>query len=136
MMTVALLMIDTETDTFDYLNCGHPYPYLLKEDGSIEHIAASGMFLGTKASYRPGSPYTGSLKNNERIMFYTDGLIESMPATREEDAFDLFRDYLLQRPKLPLRQACSDVLENHPFILSKQPQPDDFTLLMVERASS
>lgn len=133
MMTAAFLWIDTETHEFEYRNCGHPYPYIYKEDGSIEHLAASGMLLGTKASYRCPTPHRGSLLCGERLLFYTDGLIESIPVTSQQNAFDIFRDYLAKRPKLSLSAACKDILDGHPHALSGQPQPDDFTVLMIER---
>lgn len=135
MMTAAILWIDTETHEFEYRNCGHPYPYIFKENNSVEHLASGGLFLGTKATYRSTPPHLGNLKPGERILFYTDGLIESIPATREQDGFNLFRDYLLLRPKLPVIEACSDILEHHPHFLSGKDQPDDFTVLMVERSA-
>ena len=134
MMTAAILWVDTETHKFEYYNCGHPYPYLLKHDGSIAQLAAVGTFLGTKDSYRPGQPYYGSLQSGDRLLFYSDGLIESFPGAQDQDAFELFRDYLLKRPKKPVVEACSDILANHPHKFSGQPQPDDFTVLMIERA--
>jgi len=134
MMTAAMLWIDTETHEFEYRNCGHPYPYIFKENGSIEHLASSGLFLGTKAVYRSAPPRLGSLESGERILFYTDGLIESIPATKEQDAFILFRDYLSLRPKLPVVEACSDIIDHHPHFLSGKEQPDDFTVLLVERS--
>jgi len=136
MMTAALLWVDTVTSEFEYYNCGHPYPYLLKNDGSIEQLAAVGPFLGTRDSYRPGTPYRGSLQSGDRLLFYSDGIIESFPVAKDQDAFELFKNYLVQRPKMPVVQACSDILDNHPHTLSAQPQPDDFTVLLIERANS
>ncbi len=136
MMTAAILWVDTETHTFEYYNCGHPYPYLLKNDGSIEQLAATGSFLGTKDSYRPGSPYCGALHSGDRLLFYSDGLIESFPGSQDQDAFELFRGYLGKRPRLPVSQACNDILANHPHLCSGQQQPDDFTVVMIERTVS
>ncbi len=133
MMTAAVLWIDSQTGEFDYINCGHPYPYKISPGGSIDQIAASGMFLGTSAKYRHGTPLKGILKENERILFYTDGLIESMPGAERKDGFELFAEYLKGRPELSLQQACADILDNHPFFKTGQEQPDDFTVLMLER---
>jgi len=136
MMTAALLWLDTETNEFEYRNCGHPYPYFFVENGNIEQIAASGLFLGTKATYRAVKPFKGSFSIGERLLFYTDGLIESLPANRDQDAFTLFRDYLQTRPRLSPVDACHDILSHHPCFTTNQPQPDDFTVLMIERTAS
>lgn len=133
MMTAALLWLDTKTHDFEYRNCGHPYPFKLSADGSIRQISASGLFLGTKSTYRAANPFKGILQPGERLLFYSDGLIESMPVTNDQDGYNAFNDFLLARPKLPIKEACRDIIENHPFFRLKQPQPDDFTALMVER---
>lgn len=134
MMTAALLWIDTETHEFEYRNCGHPYPYLYTADGTIGQMSASGLFLGTKASYSPSQPLRGIMKRGEKILFYSDGLIESLPVENSEDAYAVFNDYLRERPKLPAKEACRDIIDNHPFFKLGQPQPDDFTVLMIERS--
>lgn len=134
MMTAAFLWVDTKTDEFEYRNCGHPYPYKFSNDGSVDQLAASGLFLGTKATYRPSEPYKGTLKNGERLLFYTDGLIESIPVANDQDAFIAFAEYLKKRPKLPVKEACQNILDHHPFFKLSLPQPDDFTVLLVEKA--
>ncbi|OGK06712.1 MAG: hypothetical protein A2W80_04430 [Candidatus Riflebacteria bacterium GWC2_50_8] len=133
MMTAALLWIDTETNKFEYRNCGHPYPYRYAADGTVDQISASGLFLGTKANYSPSQPLKGVMNRGEKILFYSDGLIESLPVANSEDAYVAFNDYLRGRPKLTAREACADIIDNHPFFKLKQPQPDDFTVLMIER---
>ena len=133
MMTAALIWIDTETHEFEYRNCGHPYPYRFTVDGSIDQISASGLFLGTKATYSPAQPFKGVIQPGEKILCYSDGLIESMPVKNDEDAYVAFNNYLQSRPRLSAKEACSDILKNHPFFKLKQPQPDDFTVLMIER---
>ncbi|EKD82008.1 MAG: hypothetical protein ACD_39C01524G0004 [uncultured bacterium] len=134
MMTAALLWIDTETHEYEYRNCGHPYPYRFAADGTIGQISASGLFLGTKATYSPAQPLKGVMQPGEKILFYSDGLIESMPVNNNQDAYVAFNDYLRDRPKLTAKEACRDIIANHPFFKLKQPQPDDFTVVMVERS--
>lgn len=133
MMTAAILWLDTQTDEFDYYNCGHTYPYLLKQNGEITQLSASGLFLGTKATYKTGKPFNSSFDKGDKLLFYTDGLIESISVDHEKDSFRIFQDYLKSRPALRIKDACRDIIDNHPFFSTGQPQPDDFTVLMVER---
>lgn len=133
MMTAAIVLLDTKTGEFEYRNCGHPYPYMLGKDEEIVQLEASGSFLGTKETYRPGKPYLGKLKSGERLIFYTDGLVESLDEDKHVDAFEIFRNYLSSRPDMPAEQACNDILENHPFVLSQKSQPDDFTVVIIEK---
>lgn len=133
LMTAALVWLDTETSEFSYHNCGHPYPYLIAADGSIVQISSTGNFLGRKSEIKVREPFTGILHPGERLVFYTDGIIESFPGSCEQDGFELFKVYLSERPKQALKEFCADIIDAHPFFTSGHAQPDDFTVLTIER---
>ena len=132
LMTAALLWLDTETGEFSYHNCGHPYPYLISADGKISQISSAGTFLGRKPDLKIKAPFAGVLRSGERLVFYTDGIVESFPGSTDKDGFDLFRDYLADRPKLNLNDFCNDIIASHPFFTTGFPQPDDFTVVTIE----
>ncbi len=134
LMTAALLWLDTETGEFSYHNCGHPYPYLISTDGKISQISSAGTFLGRKADLKVKAPFTSVLKPGERLVFYTDGIVESFPGSTDQDGFELFRAYLAERPKQNLQEFCNEIVASHPFFISGLPQPDDFTVVTVERS--
>ncbi|MFZ5953123.1 MAG: SpoIIE family protein phosphatase [Candidatus Rifleibacteriota bacterium] len=133
MMTMAVLWLDIQTGEFEYRNCGHPYPYFFAVDGSVRQISAAGLFLGTRPSYKLSEPHKGVLQPGERILLYSDGLVEAMPTASKEDAYESFRVFLADRPRLPIKEACHDIIESHPHFLLKKPQPDDFTAVLFER---
>lgn len=132
-ITAALLWLDTETGDYSYYNCGHPYPYLISRDGSISNVKSLGTLLGIRAKYKYREPFVSRLKEGEKLVFYTDGLIESFPGALDKDGFELFQNFLAGRPKLSTKEACHDLIDNHPFFSLDQPQPDDFTVLTIER---
>ena len=134
LMTAALLWLDTVTGAFSYHNCGHPYPYLISADGKISQISSAGSFLGRKPVLKVKEPFAGVLKPGERLVFYTDGIVESFPGSTDKDGFELFRDYLSARPTQNLNDFCNDIVVSHPFFASGLPQPDDFTVVTIERA--
>ncbi len=133
MMTAALVMIDTETGEFQYQNCGHPYPYKIGLDGQIEELKAYGISLGMREEYRQGKPFNGRLEPGERLLFYTDGLVESLDEDKRVNAFDLFRDYLLTLPRMEIEENCREIIRRHPFFIRKVSQPDDFTVVLIEK---
>lgn len=132
LMTAALLWLDTETGEFSYHNCGHPYPYLLSADGKISQISSAGTFLGRKPDFKVKAPFTSFLKPGERLVFYTDGIVESFPGSTDKDGFELFKTYLSERPKQNLHEFCNEIVASHPFFATGLPQPDDFTVVTIE----
>jgi PAS domain S-box-containing protein len=55
---------------------GHPLPLLLREDGTLESIGASGMLLGVEPEIKL-EPRAIDLHAGDTVVFYTDGLIET-----------------------------------------------------------
>ena len=95
-------------------------------------VGGGGTPLGARKSIRI-SPHAFTLQPGERILFSTDGLLESIPCDHEHSQFDLLEAYLQERPLKPLLEACDDILDNHPFVATKAALPDDFTIVMIER---
>jgi len=131
-MTAAILLLETDNNCITLHNFGHPYPFLLAVDGTFSMIQANGKILGVRE--KPSSfPIQILLKPGERLYFYTDGLAESL----SEDTFsgyEALHSFLASRPPARIEDMCRDILENHPHFKSGKPQPDDFTILLVERS--
>lgn len=134
LMTAAIIWIDTHTNEFEYRNCGHPYPYYTTKDGDIKQLESFGIPLGARKVFRAGKPHVGIMNCGDRIILYSDALVESMPEAIEKDGFILFQNYISQRPTLPVDEACYDMIDSHPHFNGDQAQPDDFTVVIVERA--
>ncbi|MFZ2959960.1 MAG: SpoIIE family protein phosphatase [Candidatus Ozemobacteraceae bacterium] len=133
LMTCAAVWIDTVSHEARLFGCGHPYPFLRHtEGGHMEMLQTSGFPLGSKPVFLQ-VPLRFALKPGDRLFLYTDGLAESL-AEDSSDGFALLMNYIGSRPVLPLEQACDDLLDSHPQTLSGQARPDDFTIVIIERA--
>jgi serine phosphatase RsbU (regulator of sigma subunit) len=133
-MTLSAIAINTHTHEIELFHCGHLFPFKKDNSGNVFQVKSTinypiGMklnspFISTKTTLEPG----------ERLILYTDGLIESLPdPDHKGDNFIQFGKYLALRPELPLIEACKDILENHPSQLGGDPQPDDCTIILIER---
>lgn len=133
MMTAAVCLIDTVENTFEYWNCGHPYPYQQKQDGEITQLKALGIFFGTKARYKVGQSVKDYLQPGERLIFYSDGLVESFSESFDLDGYELFREYLQTQLAGSPPALSKTLIDLHPHHTTGRPQPDDFTVLIIER---
>ena len=71
----AQLSINTGSVQLQLASAGHPLPLLLREDGTLEPIGASGMLLGVEPEIKL-EPRVLELGSGDTVVFYTDGLIE------------------------------------------------------------
>lgn len=134
MVTAQFVLIDTIQHSCGIYHRGHVFPFRKELNGKwSQQKCVIAPPLGVKKnSPSPGTPVI--IQQGERWFFYTDGLYESLDTALESEMkIQALQDYLESRPRLALINACSDVLDHHPSYLSGKPQPDDFTVVMLER---
>jgi serine phosphatase RsbU (regulator of sigma subunit) len=72
----------------DTLCLGHPAPVLLRRNGAASLSVRHGVILGAPVLEEPGIS-TLTLDPDDRLMLYTDGLLESRQASDEGERFGL-----------------------------------------------
>jgi sigma-B regulation protein RsbU (phosphoserine phosphatase) len=75
-ITLFYAVINTKEKTITYCNCGHE-PALLSRDGKLRELKRGGLVFGVMKN----SVYeteTIELKADDRLLFYTDGLIDAV----------------------------------------------------------
>lgn len=73
LVTAIYLLIDTEKNTLQYVNAGHPEGYLFQRDGTVVTLHANAPILGLLPSLK-FSKTELCLQEHQRIILYTDGL--------------------------------------------------------------
>jgi phosphoserine phosphatase RsbU/P len=82
-VTMAYLRLDAGRARIEYANAGHNPPLLVRADGNVETLHASGTVLGVF----PDATYAGSetaLRGGDRLLLYTDGITEARDRHDEE----------------------------------------------------
>lgn len=81
--TAFLGILEAATGRLRYTNAGHNPPLLLRVDGTVEELAATGVPLGLlpQAPYQAGET---ALAPGDLLVLYTDGLVEANDPMGEE----------------------------------------------------
>jgi serine phosphatase RsbU (regulator of sigma subunit) len=85
--TAFLGILETATGRLRYTNAGHNPPLLLRADGTVEELAATGVPLGLL----PQAPYEAGetlLAPGDLLVLYTDGMVEANDPLDEEYGLD------------------------------------------------
>jgi serine phosphatase RsbU (regulator of sigma subunit) len=82
--TLFVGMLDPETRTFSYVNCGHHPQFLVRRAGGLERMPSTGLPVGLLAG-RGYRQVEVQLEAGDRLFFYTDGCVEA-----ENEAGDFF----------------------------------------------
>ena len=137
MVTAQFMVVDTLEHTGMIYHRGHVFPFRRAMDRAwLQQQCVIAPPLGVKKhTTTPGTPV--EIHPGERWLFYTDGLCESLgDGVENETKIAVLQSYLDTRPLIPITEACTDILDHHPSFLTGQPQPDDYTVLLLERSTT
>ena len=134
-VTAILAELDWRTGTYRWLTAGHPPAVLLRKGRAVKQLM-SGVHppLGLlPLGDQPLQPAEERLEPGDRLLLYTDGVVEARSATGEFFGFDRLVDFLVRealgdRP-LPetMRRLSAAVLAHQEGALD-----DDATTVLVE----
>ena len=130
-VSAAYLWIDTEHGKALYSAAGHP-PLLRWREGRLERIESNGLLFGVIPD--PEYPVRElAIRSGERILLYTDGLIEPQNASGESfgdrKLEEVMRKNQWQPPAELLEQMISEIRAWQPISL---PQQDDITMVAID----
>jgi serine phosphatase RsbU (regulator of sigma subunit) len=133
-VTCFYAVLDPGSASLSYANAGHDLPYVRRGDGDTGELRARGMPLGLM----PGMSYEENevvLDAGQRVLFYSDGLVEAHDPDGEMFGFPRLRALLAEHSE---EGPLDDVLlrELYSFVGEGWDQEDDITLLTLQRSAT
>jgi sigma-B regulation protein RsbU (phosphoserine phosphatase) len=127
-VTAAYLYLDAERAELRYAAAGHP-PMLLLRDGAVMPIEENGlvMALMTSATY---TSRIQELRRGDRILLYTDGIVEATNAGEEEFGYERISNLLKESGMRSPDQAADSILDA--VTAWSASQQDDLTLMICD----
>jgi sigma-B regulation protein RsbU (phosphoserine phosphatase) len=129
-ITLFYASIDSEEQTITYCNCGHE-PTVLIRDGQATDLITGGLVLGVdeKAEYEIE---TVKLKNNDCLLFYTDGLTDAVNFDNELWSRENLLKTVKKFTKNPAEQMIKDILGYRRRFVGLARQADDTSMVLVK----
>jgi serine phosphatase RsbU (regulator of sigma subunit) len=127
--TLFLALLDPPSRRLRYVNAGHNPQYVLRGDGRLERMAATGLPVGLLAG-RGYTEQTVQLKADDRLFLYTDGCVEE-----ENEHGEMFGQERLELLLVSAATATNPLqhIEDALTSFRGQTEPmDDATLMTVK----
>jgi sigma-B regulation protein RsbU (phosphoserine phosphatase) len=125
-------ILDSENNTFEFINAGHNPPFLLKK-GELIPLTIGGFMIGILdkgVNFEVGKV---KLKKNDSIVFYTDGVTEAMNISGEEYGEDRLTDVLKQNINKSSEKILEDIKNSIVHFSKDTAQYDDITLIVLKK---
>ncbi len=129
--TAVIAELDRASGSLVYVNAGHNPPALRRASGAIELLHAGGLPLGIQSSagYETG---TLALSRGDRLVIYTDGVVEARNARDEEHGEARLLELLVRGGDESAAETLRRVLESVDVFVAEAPRFDDVTCLVLK----
>ncbi|KUL64728.1 MULTISPECIES: PP2C family protein-serine/threonine phosphatase [Streptomyces] len=135
--TGVFLRLHMPSGALRWSNCGHPTPLVIRRrrllDKELERASEPPLGLPPRLSAAPRRIHETALEPGDRILLYTDGVVESRDEGGEQFGLERFADHIIRSmaagenaPEV-LRLLIHAILDHGHSRLS-----DDATILMIE----
>ncbi|MBA6437609.1 PP2C family protein-serine/threonine phosphatase [Streptomyces sp. GMR22] len=135
--TGVFLQLHMPSGTLRWSNCGHPTPLVIRRqrllEKELERPAEPPLGLPARLSDAPRQIHETTLEPGDRVLLYTDGVVESRDEGGEQFGLERFADHIIrstaagQNAPEVLRLLIHAILDHRHSELS-----DDATILMIE----
>jgi sigma-B regulation protein RsbU (phosphoserine phosphatase) len=131
LMTFFFGMLDPRTQTLRFSSAGHLDPYVFRSSGRrIESLSSWGFPLGVKRR-EPFREHTVEFTAGDRLILYSDGLIEAIDDDGEPFGFERFEKTILDSGHLSADDIKKNLLNAVKKFTHNRPPEDDQTLVVV-----
>jgi len=128
--TLFCAVLDLNTGVLSYCSCGHPSPFVLRQDGALEKMREFNLALGLdeNTTYRARSLV---LKPFDRLFLFTDGFADAVDKDGQRYGDDRFERVVLGLRKSRSTDFIKDLMRSVDEFAAETPQFDDLTCLLA-----
>lgn len=131
LMTFFFGLLDPRTQTLRFSSAGHHDPYVFRAaTGKLEPLSSWGFPLGVKRR-EPFREHSVEFTAGDRLILYSDGLIEAIDDDGEPFGFDRFENTITQAGHLSAEEIKKTLLNSVRKFTRNRPPEDDQTLVVV-----
>ena len=131
-VTAALVRLNLGSRLLSYCRAGHCTPLLLRgADGAVIELHSSGKALGLTDKSGFEEKTIGVLPG-DRVVIYTDGLVEARSASGEMFGEERLRETLKSARALPAEETCRFMVSALGAFTNGVPGEDDVTMVVID----
>ncbi len=131
LMTFFFGMLDPSSQTLRFSSAGHLDPYVFRARGRrIEALSSWGFPLGVRRR-EPFREHTVDFEPGDRLILYSDGLIEAIDDDGDPYGFERFEKTILDNGHLAAEEIKRVLLGSIRKFTRNRPPEDDQTLVVV-----
>lgn len=135
-VTAFIGIVDINTGELEYINAGHYPPIIMDGDKTFKPLDVEvNIFLGSMNDINYSS-HKVNIKENEKLLLYTDGVIDALNIENEKYDKERLLFYLNSNSSLPNDELINGLVNDIEEFSRGMEQSDDITMLLYTRKSN
>ena len=130
-VTVFVAIVDPVEHSMEWCSAGHCPQLLCRADGSVEELAADGVFVGMFDDLRAQSRRI-DLASGDSLLLYTDGITEAENPAGELYGIERLERTFSGRSRKPPEALLSGLLADLDEFAAGTQRQDDLTLVVAQ----
>jgi serine phosphatase RsbU (regulator of sigma subunit) len=129
--TLFIGLVNPKEDMMTFVNAGHNPPLLVRKDGKIEYLEASGTMIGA-FDFSGWAEERVKLSHGDLVFVFTDGITEAVRGEEfygEERIERLVTDTRDNSPE----EIAHRLLDDIKAFVKESPRSDDITMLLIKK---
>ncbi|QLA17298.1 SpoIIE family protein phosphatase [Desulfolutivibrio sulfoxidireducens] len=129
--TIVYMVLELRTGLLTYANAGHPAPVATAPDGGLESLDERGTIIGLEG-FAPFEEYSRGLSPGEKVLLYSDGLVDFQNAAGEYFGEKRLLDVLSATASRPVTEVVETAGKAIGRFSGQAKPRDDISLLGLE----
>lgn len=129
-ITLFAFTLDTETGEMNYVNAGHPAPYLYHRDGSFQRLESNLHMVGILPT--PFQSIRIRLHEGDRLFLFSDGVTETFNPDEQPFGSARLREFLEGNGTTPVEYIPRQLEETLTKFRGEQTLTDDSSFVALE----
>ena len=131
MVTLFLGELDTTTGDLTYTNAGHNPPLIVRATGEAQSLDSNALVLGLLSQAGFSTDHV-RLEPGDRLIIYTDGIVEAFNKRDEEFGEERLRDFAVKEARRPAVGFQEELYKTVLAFWGPRQPVDDMTMMIVE----
>ena len=137
--TLVYARLQPETGKLTSLNAGHTFPLVIRQDGSLQRLAAGGLMIGMypddmiRQMSAEFEDETIQLYSGDTVIFFTDGVTETQNIHEEMYDEERLEELVKQIRGADASEICAEIYNSTLEFQGEAQRFDDLTLMVLKK---
>lgn len=130
--TLFMGLLNSQTGMLQYVNAGHNPPIIIRDNGKVEYLEASGIPIGA-LDLADWKEVTRNLNINDILLVFSDGIPEAEDRHGEQFGDERLEKLGLSNRGQSPRVIIDSIMDEVKGFIENNPRSDDITMIVLRR---